>query len=302
MDYYLGIDGGGTKSRIMAADENENVIGIGFGGSTNINSNAREIVLENLRELFNSLIEEYGLIKSDCKAIAIGSAGLDSDASIEIMETMIRSLGFFCKIIAVNDSQLVLSAATRMNAGITVISGTGAIAYGTKGNGKSIRVGGWGPMFDDGGSAYWIGKEALKAVFYAYDGRGDKTVLTDYLIKYFDIEEVPDCIDVIYNDFNKSEVAKLAIEVTRGAKAGDLVCKRILAEAAIELSLLVETCTKRLGIPDGLDVYVSGGTFMNSDELFNAFSARVIRKFPAVRVLKIDKEPVFGAIYLAMSL
>lgn len=300
MKYYLGIDGGGTKSRMMAVDIDERPIGEALGGSTNMASNPHEAVAKTLKDLFSDFLTAHNLKQEDCLSIAIGSAGLDSEKSHHVMEEMIRAVGFSCPVVAVNDSLLVLAAATKGGPGIVVISGTGAVAYGLGADGQTVRCGGWGHLLDDGGSAYWLGKEALRAAFFSYDGRGPKTVLEQVFKEKFDTDALPDCIDAVYGRFNKSDIAQYAREVEQGAKNGDAVCMRILREGAQELYWLADTVAQKLGAA-ALDVIVSGGNIINNNLLYELFVQKLQENHPQLRVRKIDKEPVMGAIYLALN-
>ncbi len=47
--------------------------------------------------------------------------------------------------------------------GINVVAGTGSICYGEY-QGRSARCGGWGELFSDEGSAYWIARQRPDAV------------------------------------------------------------------------------------------------------------------------------------------
>ena len=300
MEYYIGIDGGGTKSRLLAVDKENKIIGNSLGTSTNLASNSKEFVCESLRKLFADFFESSGADKKDCIGLCIGSAGLDSKKSEKLMVEIIKQLGFDCKILAVNDSLLVLSAVTKGKPGVVVISGTGSIAYGMNSDNDTIRCGGWGHILDDNGSGYKIGESALKYALRSYDGRGKKTILEETLKKALNLEYLPDCIERVYNDFNKAEIAGYAIYVKEGAAMNDEVCKDIIQEAALELFKLADAVLTKMQADD-LEVIVSGGTILNIDMLYTSFIIFMKEKYPKTKVIKIDKEPVMGAIYLAQQ-
>lgn len=300
MGYYVGIDGGGTKSRLVAVDTNRKVVGEALGGSTNLSSNSRTEVWNNLNDLFSEGFEKNKLEISDCLGLCIGSAGLDSSRSKDDMVRIIQEMGFACPISAVNDSQLVLAAATKGEPGVVVISGTGSIAYGLDENGNTIRCGGWGHLIDDGGSGYWMGKEALKAALCAFDGRGPQTVLVDMFKREFKIETLSDCVDIIYRRLNKSDISRYSFYVEKGAMAEDKVCISIVRNAARELFNLADAVLKRLGSND-LSVIVSGGNILNN-KLLNKMFVKIMKEaYPRVLVVELSQKPVTGAVHLAME-
>jgi len=303
INYYIGIDGGGTNCRLIAVDEQLNQILAIDGGSTNTASNTLVSVSETFNRLFSLLFSQHGLTKEGCLGLCIGNSGLDNEASFKKINNIIDKVGFSCPITIVNDGVIALASATRGNPGVIIISGTGSIAYGLDTDGNIIRCGGWGPMFDAIGSGYWIGKEALKHAFYAYDGRGPDTVLTQVIKEAFYITDLPDCLEQLYGEkaLNKADIAKIAIEVEQGAQVyGDAVCMQILNEAADGLVKMANAVLKRTGTLSK-HITVSGGCILNNAYLFDVFTRKINEIYPTAYINKLEHEPVWGAIYLAVQ-
>jgi len=300
LKYFIGIDGGGTKSRLLAIDQNYDMIGNALGSSTNLASNSKEVVYHHLKSMIDDFLLNSSMEIEDCLGICIGSAGIDSKNSGLAMEQIIKDIGFTCQIIAVNDSLLALAAGAKGGPGVVVISGTGSIAYGMDSNKNTVRCGGWGHILDDGGSGYWIGKEALKYALRSSDGRGKKTVLEEIFKEVFKVTYLPDCIDYIYSGFNKAKIAGYAVYVKEGAAKKDSVCMEIIDRGAKELFLLADTLIKSIN-ETAPEVIVSGGTILNIESLFSAFRGYMEKQYPAINVMKLDREPVLGAIHLIVS-
>lgn len=300
MQYYIGIDGGGTNSRLLAVDAQQNVLYQASGTSTNMASNSKQFVKDSIVALLDGCWKKGGLRKAGCAGLCIGSAGLDSESSMAAMREIIEGLGFSCPITVVNDSVLALSAATQTCAGVIVISGTGSIACGMAEDGSIVRCGGWGHLLDDGGSAYWIGKEALRRSLMSYDKRESETVLCEHLPKALGVAHITDCVEYIYSDFNKTKLAELSILVNEAAKDGDAVSLSILRDAAKELAGLAQAVIHRIEhhIPV---VIVSGGTILNNDILFQKFQQAMHKINPRIEIQKMQQDPVWGAVYLAMN-
>ena len=300
MKYYIGIDGGGTKSRLLAVDQNYNVIGEAAGHSTNLASNSKEFVYNSLKSIIYDFLETNNTRIEHCLGICIGSAGLDSQSSCRVMEQIVKDIGFTCRIIAINDSLLALAAVTEGGPGVVVISGTGSIAYGMDSSGSTVRCGGWGHILDDSGSGYWIGIEALQYALRSFDGRGEKTILEETFKEVFHVTHLPDCMEHIYSGFNKAEIAGYALYVKEGAGKKDNVCLEIIERAAKELFFLADAVIRGMK-ENAPDVIVSGGAILNNDILFSGFYSYIKESYPGIRIIKMDKKPVMGAIHLITS-
>ncbi|MCL1944200.1 MAG: hypothetical protein FWF56_00095 [Firmicutes bacterium] len=302
MRHYIGIDGGGTQCRLLCVDEQSNKIDLVLGGSTNLASNTKQSVQHTLQQLIDEFYHNNKLDKKDCLGCCIGSAGIDTEAYTNSMHEIIRGLGFVCKTTVVNDGLLVLASAVEDNQGIVLISGTGSIAFGVDKKGKIWRSGGWGHFVDDGGSGYYIGKKALLYAFKAYDGRGIDTVLVKYLLEYFKIKDLSQALDCIYGEWgnDKSNIAQLSKLVAKGANDGDIVCEEIIVDAAGELYSLVEILLHYLDCQD-TTIVLSGGIIQGIQHLKANLEELLKINYPNVKVVETAKEPVWGAIKLAMK-
>lgn len=299
INYYIGIDGGGTKSRLIAVDGEQALLGQNESGSTNLASNSKDEVLIELRKLFSGFFAKTHVKQENCAGLCIGSAGIDYAGNKRQMEELISACGFTCPIMVVNDSQIVLAAATGGEAGAVVVSGTGSIALGMDVDGKTVRCGGWGHILDDVGSAYWMGIEGIRRALRSYDGRGQKTILEEHLSEAMGLRHITDCLEPVYDGvLGKQDIAKLAPLVSKSAQAGDQVSIKIMEDSARELFLLADAVLRKLSIlPDV--VTVSGGTIVNDEILLRLFTEIMARERPAVRVEKIRAEPIMGAVFLA---
>lgn len=285
---------------MVAADLDGKIIARSEGKSTNLASNDEEDVRKNLEALFHDLSEKSSLSRESCRYICIGSAGLDYESNCEIMKKIFRHLGFLCPISALSDSELVLHAATKSKPGAVVISGTGSIAYACDSDGNIFRSGGWGHLLDDDGSGYWIGKESIRRSLRASDGRSEKTILSDMLIKIYGTENISSCVEWVYSKFQKAEIAKLSVCVEEAAMENDKVALDILNEAADELALLAKSVIDKMNSKPAF-ITVSGGMIMNSEIYFSFFKEAMKKYNSAIEIKKLETEPVLGAIDLALS-
>ena len=148
--------------------------------------------------------------------------------------------------------------------GINVIAGTGSMTYGRRA-GRGVRVGGWGELYGDEGSAYWIAVRGLAAFTRMSDGRAPVGPLHEVLREHLALPTDHDLVDVVLGRWkgDRARIAALAPVVVAAADLGDAACRAVLADAAGELAALVATTAARLGFPDGASVPVSwsGGVF-----------------------------------------
>jgi N-acetylglucosamine kinase-like BadF-type ATPase len=161
--------------------------------------------------------------------------------------------------------------------GINVISGTGSMTYGRRGE-TGLRVGGWGELFGDEGSGYWIGVRGLQAFSQMSDGRLPAGPLLEVLREQLGLASDLDLVDVVLNRWHGSRraVAALSRQVVQAATAGDSAAAGILRDAAAELVRLVEATREGLGFPSSATVPVSySGGVLTAPEVLREFTDAV---------------------------
>jgi N-acetylglucosamine kinase-like BadF-type ATPase len=188
--------------------------------------------------------------------------------------------------------------------GINVISGTGSMTYGERA-GTGIRVGGWGELFGDEGSAYWIAIKGLNAYSRMSDGRLPVGPLHETLRTHLALEADLDLVDVVLNRWRggRSEIAALSRVVAGAAEEGDECAARILSEAADELAGLVDTTRRRLdfGPDQEVPVSYSGGVF-NARPVVEGFEAALKHLHDGYELREPLYSPVVGAAIYAAKL
>ena len=302
MRYLLGIDGGGTNSRLLAVDERGNKIGASRGKSTNVESNSPSVVLHNLKLLLNSFLSTYGVKPEDCAGICFGTAGVDSETTRRTIEQMLEGLPLNCKKKVVNDAVIALYANTRGKPGVMLISGTGSIAYGINGERRIWRAGGFDYLVGDEGSAYWVARRGLTAALRAYDETGEPTCMLNDFCKHLRLHSADEIVDYVYSH-NKSDLASLSIVVSEAAGKGDPMAVKIMDEAAQELACLVRTVLRKLSMSGGAYPLLLGGGFLLHDaRLRERLISLLAREEPALHIAQMKNKAEWGAIYMAAEL
>jgi len=300
--YYIGIDGGGSFSRLVAVDEKMQIICRQEGKSTNIASIGYDGVLENIKSLFAELNSANGMSLAACQGICIGTAGVGLTENARLMEQIFRSMGYIGKLKIITDGELVLIAESKGAPGVAVISGTGSIAYAMDGFGNTLRAGGWGHLIDDEGSGYGIGIDAIKCALMDIDGRGEKTILTDMIVQHFNLERIDDVLKYVYGaDFTKARIAEAALLVYRAFKDGDRVAALIQDRAAAALVALATALIEKTGL-DKHKIVISGSVLLQNSDIRSKFCTAIAGNFPGMKIVERNEDPEVGAAHLAARL
>lgn len=301
MGYLIGIDGGGTKTKLKIADESGNILCANTGGPANINSIGVDGVRDNLSNLISASVKKLNFSLNECSAICIGTAGAGRPSDKKIIENMISNFGISGKIIVTNDAEIALYGGLLRYDGIIIISGTGSICYGKNNRGETCRCGGWGHIIGDEGSGYDIGIKALKTAVRSYDGRDEKTILLDLILNTLKINTIDDLIKFIYRSGKgKKEISELAKVVNEAYLTGDKTSKKILNEAAYELFLCAGAVIKKLGFNyEHAYLTYGGSTINNCNYLLNRFSSLINQNYSHIEIVPMKNDSAYGAILLA---
>lgn len=245
--YVLGVDGGGTTSRLAAERVEGGVLFQAHGGTTNPRSAGSEAAHTALRSLFDAAWA-VGLDRGDCVALHVGSAGVDRPGHKAELEALVRrASGLGCPIGVGNDAEPALLGALHAAEGILVLAGTGSIAYGRLADGASVRAGGWGHILGDEGSAYWIAVEGIRCGLRAREGREPDTGILGEALEFFGLATPDELVPLVYDGFSKDRLAAFAPRVAALRDQGDGTAGSILARAAAELCSLAVSVRQRLG-------------------------------------------------------
>lgn len=297
--YILGIDGGGTKTTALIADEYGNVYSQAITGRSNPNTLSEEQFEHVIIDLLNQLRENNKDIFNRIEVCFAGMAGVGESGRDEKMKSLLlQHLPLNSLVIVQNDAVNALYSGTLGSPGIVQIAGTGAITIGLNENKKMVRVGGWGYLFDDEGSGFYLGNEALRAAFQHYDGRGMDTALTEAIIKHFEVKAVPDLIEKIYGkDHPRSVIAPISRYVVKLAEQGDQIANKIIEKACKKMMQSIKSCHSQLFNRDHhTSVILSGGVFTNDVIFIEHFQKLSIESNPNLKFSKTLIPPVGGAI------
>ncbi|MGG2082465.1 N-acetylglucosamine kinase [Lysinibacillus pakistanensis] len=266
MMYVLAIDGGGTKTSAVLCDEHGNIYAKVVTTRSNPTAMNLHYFESTIHTIMQNLQRQNSQVFSAIHSCYAGMAGVKELHAERTVEEIVRQYVPSKAIISVeNDAIIALYSGTLGLAGIVQIAGTGAITMGYDQQQIFHRVGGWGYLFDDEGSGYDLGAQALKAIFQGYDGRGRATALTDAILNYFAVTNVPQLIECIYGEEHpRTVVAPLSKYVTAMAAQGDEVANKILEDACQKQYRAIKACYKQMiWGTEHVPVVLVGGVFEN---------------------------------------
>lgn len=300
---FLGVDGGGTKTAFALLTGDGELLATALAPSSYYLGQSIDLVEDVLRTGIEAVSGQAAVPPDRITHAFFGLPGYgEVSADLETLNAIPgRVLGhqrYRC------DNDMVAGWAGSLGAvdGVNVIAGTGSMTYGERA-GRGLRVGGWGELFDDEGSAYWIAIRGLNAFARMSDGRLPTGPLHEHMTAHLRLATDLDLVDVVLNRWqgDRMKVASLATIVTAAAADGDTACAAILREAGLRLADLVLATIDRLGYAPGAVVPVSwsGGVFA-SEEVRTAFRDRLAGAPVDLRVPLLP--PVLGAALYAARL
>ena len=295
MAFFLGIDGGGTKTDCALGDSAA-VLGRGREAGSKLarvgQAQARAALHSAIRQAASEAKVELKQVQRTC----VGMAGASQPEVAESIRALVAEI-VPGEIQVVGDMHVALEAAFPGAAGMTVIAGTGSIAFGRNERGETARAGGWGPSISDEGSGEWIGRAAVAAALRAFDS-GQSIGLVGCVLNSWHLATRDDVARVA-NSMPPPDYAALLPQILATAEAGDAAARDVLLQAGTELAQLAKVVVRRLWPGGtGAQVALAGGVFRNSELVRRVFANSLRAERPQAEVIE-EVDPVLGALALA---
>ena len=276
--YFVGIDGDSTKTEMVLFEKTGTVKRVERLPGANPNDRDLDysvaLLTRGLEQLLGNLVPV---------AIFAGIAGTSQENYRKAIAARLADR-FHTQVYVDWDAANVLSMGTDPENSVAVVCGTGSCVFVRKGS-KQYHYGGWGQLFDQAGSAYDVGKDAIRCTLAAEDGLIAHNSLTRRMLDALG----GSAFDNISNIYKKGSpyIAGFAQVVLQAAEAGDDCAKQILQENAKRLALLIQTAVERHGKPSQV---VAAGHFLK-EEAFR----RLVQKAAGVELTVQELPPVYGA-------
>jgi N-acetylglucosamine kinase-like BadF-type ATPase len=303
----VGVDGGGTKTEAVIADERGAFLGLGRSGP----SNWEDVGLGGAGASFRVAVGE-ALAAADAKPedvayTVFGLAGVDWPSDVGRLGFAIDPLGLGGGRAIVNDSEIVLRSGTDSADAVAVVAGGGSVVAGRNAAGETFRTLGLGPLFGDFSSAIDVSEEAVRAVARAYTGRGPSTALTEALRRRFERATADDLLEFLsrreLHGRIENEVENVSPLVIETAANGDGVAREILDRVGREMGSDVVLVAARLGmLRRPFDVVLAGGFLVAAGEFVTEPLEQVVRlETSDATFVHLSTAPVVGAVLMALE-
>jgi glucosamine kinase len=296
--YFLGVDGGGSKTVAIVVDGQGRKHGRGQAGSSNRSNVGFERAVKQIQAAVEEAAAAAGC-QLPLRAAWFGLAGVDRAGDESLFYPHLRSLASAVHV--TNDAGLILSALDNA-VGVVLIAGTGSVALGRDAHGNSARAGGWGHLIGDEGSGYELGRLGLQAAVRASDSRGPATVLLDLIMQYWNLEKAEDIIEEVYPAEDKARIARLSGIVFKAARDGDALARELVERAANELVLAALAVSRRLDFAGGSLPVALGGGLLVHEEDFRAEVLRLLSTRCTLGEVAVVAEPALSAARAAIRL
>lgn len=290
MKYIIGIDSGGTKTEAIVYDLAGNELQQAITGFGNMLVD-REQGLSNIKAALQAVLKTRQA--EDCQLLVLGLAGIDSGGLREVLSEELAE--FKVPVVLLNDGQLAHYAMLKGESGVLVIAGTGSVCLGMKQN-EWYRVGGWGHLFGDEGSAYYIGKLAIQQALAEYDLGSQLSLLTRKLLTYFDVSTILELVKAAYQA-TKDQIAGLAKVVAELAET-EKIAATILTESGIKLAEEVEkVVVKMQANQQQIKVALNGSVIEKNEYVRQAFFTYLKQCSFQVQIIEKEYSSAKGAYY-----
>ena len=304
MKYFLGIDGGGTKTDLLLADHLGKIKAEAEAGPTSLVAVGAKQAQQNLAEGLAAVTAE--LEEQDEIELAVfGLASVDTDQeeqqAAELFQDTFSQFPVN-QFAVINDAIPALVNATELENAIVLVAGTGSNCYGENEQGDTAKVSGLDYLLADQGSAYDIGSKVLRAAAKSYDGRGPKSVLEDKLCQYFEVDRFENLKSKIYRpNLNKRQIAQLSQLWLEALEENDEVAEAIFDWEADELWLMVITMVEHLDLAQTKFELVLEGSLAQSPRMVQYLS-RQLKQFNSQAEIVLPHQPaVHGALKMALG-
>lgn len=297
--YFIGVDGGGTKTEFLVCDGQGHILDLRQIGSTSYKHVGKLECVKLLKDTLDTISSElnFDLDQPIYTCCGLPNYGESKEADGYIKGAIGEALGKY-NVYLVNDSEVGWAGSLGMEPGINLVAGTGAITFGRDAKGKEARAGGWSDFFSDEGSCNWLGKKTMELFSKEADGRERAGALLKIIRDYFRLCDDFEMIDIFEKDYQSSrtKTAQLQKLLLEAARQGDIMAKKAYEQAAEELAKSVLAVHGKLTFEGACPVSYSGGLFHAGKYILDPF-LKELENY-TVGVQKPLFSPSYGAVLL----
>jgi glucosamine kinase len=299
--FVVGVDGGGSKTRAILADDRGGQIAEAVGDASAVRPGEAERSAGIIAGVVRDVLESAGQDRARPRVLCVGVAGVGRESERGALRQALMAHDLAEEVEVQSDFLIALEDAFGEGPGVLLIAGTGSSAFGRSPAGNSARCGGWGPVIGDEGSGAWIGRRALSVVAAASDGREPETALTGAVLTATECEEASELVRWAAES-TPARLAALAPVVVAVADGGDLRANSIVSLAVEDLALHVRALARQLFVDEraSVPVALTGGLLRKGSSLRKRLEHRLRTAVPGAQIHAAEVDPARGAVKSAL--
>ncbi|NEP51556.1 MAG: ATPase [Moorea sp. SIO3C2] len=312
----IGIDGGASKTLCVVLNHQGQVLGRAEADASNYHTVGIKTAFASIESAIRLATQEASAKLSiesvTVEAMCLGLAGVGRPRDLEVVRGFVPQLLSSqtipvtwallpSNVVICDDALIALVGGVGKPVGVVAIAGTGSIVFGRNAQGNTKRVGGWGHILGDVGSAYHIAVSGLRAAINAYDGCAvtslTTTSLQERFTTHFNLSKFNCITDVIYQPgWGVKEIASLAPIVDQAAAEGDQVAISIIEDTVNQLAKATQVVIESVFAPDSAcEVVTTGSVWHGLSSIRQQFESSLVMLSPNVKVIWPRHEPAYGA-------
>lgn len=300
-EIILGIDGGGTHTRVAAVDTCGNILSYTEKGASSMWKDLK--AKDNVHQAINEAVEKAGCKLGDVIALAAGVAGFDSESDLEWVRGLTQIEGLECPKWHVNDAVIAHAGAFLTKPGIIAISGTGSIIFGINESKRQIR------NYDfhhyAATAARFISYDSVYKIIAGETDQSDNE-LVKQVLKYFGVSDIPALASLGADEFIKDRrerdrfFGNMAPMITEASLNGSHLAMSVCDSAAAALATGIRLVGSLFSSDTVLVALV--GSVVNSIYIKHALSETLSKKSnKEYKIVELSLPAVLGAVLMAME-
>ncbi|MCA2991800.1 BadF/BadG/BcrA/BcrD ATPase family protein [Gemmatimonas sp.] len=299
----VGVDGGGSHTRVLLADAAGSVLARVEGPGSALRPGAEGAAADIIKALIHDALAKAERTETRPAVCVVGVAGAGQERAAQALWSVLAKHRVADDVSVQADAVIAMDDAFGDSAGVLLVAGTGSVAYSKAPDGRLERCGGWGPNVGDEGSAHWLGRRALSVVTAAYDGREPETALGGAVLTALELETLDELIPWAAHA-TPAMLAQLAPVVAQVAGTGDLRANALISFCVEELALHVRTLARRCFTDEraAIPVALAGGLLSRGSLVRKRLEQRLKSAVPGATVRSDDVDAARGAVRRARRL
>lgn len=303
MPLVVGVDGGGTRTRVILADANGNVLARTEGAATSLQPGHESVAADIIKALIADVLAMAERTETRPAVCVVGVAGAGQERAAQALWSALATRRIADDVSVQADATIAMDDAFGDSAGVLLVAGTGSVAFSRAPDGRLERCGGWGPWVGDEGSAGWLGRRALSVITAAQDGREPETALTGAVLTALELESLEELIPWAA-EATPGKLATLVPVIMQVASTGDLRANALISLCVEELSLHVRTLARRCFMDEraAIPVALAGGMMTKGSLVRKRLEQRLKSAVPGATVRADEVDAARGAVRRARRL